>query len=154
VVVKLVASIAWVNVEVTGGPMLVPVETFVAPAAGLFEASSGAFVVVNVHVTALARAGPSDAFAPVVICAVYAVEAASGAFGVRVAVVHGELQVTVAATDDPPLGVSVNVEVVRVVVSIARENVADGVARALTPVPVGVVAVIVGGVEVPCTVHV
>jgi hypothetical protein len=72
---------------------------------------------------------------------------------VSIAVVHGVLQLIVAATADPPLGVSVKLDVVRVVVSIALEKVAVGVARMLTPVPEGVVEVTVGGVPPDWTVQ-
>jgi hypothetical protein len=150
VVVNVTAFIARVKLALIGVPLLLPVGTFVAPAAGLLDASSGAFVVVNVQLTGLATATPSAALAPVVICAVYVVEFASCTVGASVAVVHGLLQLIVAATGEPPLGVSVKLDGM-VDAFIARENVAVGFAKMLTPEPEGVVPVIVG---ISCTSHV
>ena len=69
---------------------------------------------------------------------------ASGAAGVNVAVVPVASSATVAAIATPPaVGASVNVDVVIVAGSIARENVAAGLTPIATPV-----AALAGAVDV------
>jgi hypothetical protein len=99
---------------------------------------------------------PSAAFTVVSAFAVYVVPLVSAALGVSVAVVHGVLQATVAATALPPLGVSVTDELVSVSGSIVRENVSVGVTFVATLVAVsaGDVLVTVGGGDAPWIVHV
>jgi hypothetical protein len=151
-VVNVLPFIGRVKPAVTGVPVSLPVGTFEAPWAGLFDATSGELPVVNDQLTGLASAVPSAALAAVVTCAVYVVDDASWLVGVSTPVVQGLLQLTVATTGEPPLGVSVKLDVVSVLASIAREKVAVGPARTLTPVPDGVVEVTVGGI--PLIVHV
>ena len=65
-VVKVFPFIGRVKVALTGVPVVLPVGTFVAPSAGLFDATSGEFPVVNVQLTGLASGVPSPALAAVV----------------------------------------------------------------------------------------
>jgi len=60
--------------------------TPVAPLAGSVEVTAGGGAVVNVNTKLAASALPAGSFAPVVIVAVYNVEPARGAVGVKVAV--------------------------------------------------------------------
>jgi hypothetical protein len=82
---------------------------FVAPLAGIVELTVGGVpaVVVKLHVTADASGMPSDDLTVVSSFAVYVVFAVSGEVDVSVAVLEPLSYVTVAATGEPPCGVSV-----------------------------------------------
>jgi len=141
--VSVLAVIARENVAVTSEEAGTPV----APAAGAFAVTVGGFAfVVNDQVNAAASATPSADLTVVSSFAVYVVLPTRLAEGVSVAVFEGESYVTVAATADPPDGVSVKLELVIVVGSIAREKVAVGAIVSATPVAplAGVFAVTVG----------
>src|ERR671935_1880637 len=88
---------------------------------------------------------------------VYWVPAVSGPLGVRVAIVQGLLQPTVAATGVAlPWAVKVKELLVSVVASICREKVAVGATPVATPVALaaGVLLVTVGGGLAVVNVHV
>jgi hypothetical protein len=150
--VIVVASIARENVAL--GWTATP--TPVAPLAGEVEVTvGGGAMVVNAHESGAASGTPSADFTVVSTAAVYVVEFASAAVGVRVAVRVVELYVTDAATGEPPLGVSVKLDAVRVVGSIGIENVTVGATATATPVAPsgGVFAVTVGVAPVVAKVH-
>jgi hypothetical protein len=86
--------------------------TPVAPLAGTVAITVGA-PVVNVHTKLAAKASPAGSWAPVVMVAVYTVEAASDAVGVKVAITPEE--VTAPVTGTAPGAVSVKVFVLIVV---------------------------------------
>jgi hypothetical protein len=129
--VIVVESIAREKVALTA----VPVETPVAFVAGEVDVTvGGVLTVVKLQVTADASAAPSDDLIVVASFAVYVVPALSAEDGVSFAVSVVESYVTVAATDEPPAGVSVKLDDVIVDGSIARENVAVGATERATPV--------------------
>src|SRR5437588_552594 len=90
--------------------------------------------VVKLQVTAEASACPSEALIVVARFAVYVVEFASAAVGVSVATNDVPLYDTEAGTVEPSGALSVKLELVIVVASIPRENVAVTVVPVETPV--------------------
>src|SRR5207248_1122208 len=124
----------------------VPVDTPVAPSAGLFAVTVGAALcVVNDQETAPASATPSAALTVAASVAVYVVPAASAAVGVNVAVFVVPLYETLAAT--APAGpASVNPARRSSDPFIAREKVALAAVPIDTPVApsAGDLAVTVG----------
>src|SRR5262249_2063999 len=106
-----------VGVTVTGTP--------VAPPSGCVFVTVGApRPDVNAHFVTEASGTWSAVSTAVVSSAVYAVVAASGDVGVRVAVFVESSYDTVVGTGEPPAGVSVKVAGVRLLPSIERLNVA------------------------------
>jgi hypothetical protein len=142
--VRVDGSIASLKVAVTVEAMATPVVALVGVTA--VTVGTGPCAVVNDHELTLAMAFPVAPTTPVVTAAVYVLLAASGAFGVSVAVKVVALYLTVALTGAPPCGVSVKVEAVMVDAFNASLKVAVMVvfaARPVLPLP-GVTAVTVG----------
>lgn len=141
-VVSVLASTAREKVALT----VVERATEVAPAAGNVEVTDsgagGLAQVVNDHVTGLESGTPSAAVTAVESRAVYVVERARDADGVRVAVLVVSSYAIVAATA-PPGPVNVKLELLSVLGSTDREKTAFGAIAGLTFVDVsaGVVEV-------------
>jgi hypothetical protein len=124
--VRVLASIDREKVAVTAAP----VDTPVAPDAGEVDVTvGGEATVVNDQFTGVSGV-PSLAWIEPARFATYVVPPASGALGVNVAVFVVALYETVAGTAEPPVGLSVKLELVIVEAFMSRENVA------LTVVPV------------------